>query len=374
MTDHAALADAIVAAAFGPADHGISGIDGGHVGVCPSCSVVLAGVRADASAVATYAAGDPAAWVRQRVLRAAGGRRSAWSGVARLFAIGLLAVAAVAGGVAGGGALLGLRTAAEGPPPPILADLVSGKPVIWKTSAVLLAADEVTVEANGATLHPARNPSKVGGDPGSLTYATLEIAWAEAGREQRINLYLAADATSWWMSEARAYDNVAVGAKPDWAMLGNLVGRQPLGQPFAGDLDLAGSGRAGPVHVRIAGAVLAMSPQRSYVDPAVGGGPLDGDPFAIGGPLRCSGILQLSPPDAERELAARGIRLSWRFTWKTGPDMGFAELRLHAPATGWISSTALGGDGELIVFVEDPARPMGDPIPFPKDCPAQSPA
>jgi hypothetical protein len=55
------------------------------------------------------------------------------------------------------------------------------------------------------------------------------------------------------------------------------------------------------------------------------------------------------------------------------PNTGYAELRLHAPATGYISSTALGSDGELIVFVEDPTRPESDPIEFPADCPPPSP-
>ena len=169
------------------------------------------------------------------------------------------------------------------------------------------------------------------------------------------------------MTEARAYDNV--GPNPDWAMLAGLVGRQPLGQPFRGDLDLSGDGRSGPVHVQITGAVLAMSPQPSYIDPPIGGGPLATDPFAVGGRLHCSGILQLPPIEAERELAARGIRLSCRFEWMTGPNAGYADKRLHAPATGWISSTALGSDGELIVAVEDPKRPMSDPIAIPADCP-----
>jgi hypothetical protein len=104
-------------------------------------------------------------------------------------------------------------------------------------------------------------------------------------------------------------------------------------------------------------------------DPPDGGVPLKTDPFAIGGPLHCSGILQMRPIDAEHHLLNRGIRLSWRFVTKTGPNMGFSDPRLRAPATGWISGTALGSDGELIVFVEDPAKPMANPIAAPADCP-----
>jgi hypothetical protein len=370
MTDHAWLADAIVRPTFGSPDPTMHVASDNHIAGCAACRAILAGVRSDAATIAAFDAGEPSVCVRRRVIAAADPDRRSWRDATRLLVLALLAIGALAGGIAGGGALLGLRIAAEDPPPvaqPALADLVAGKPIVWKSEAVLLAADDVTVLANGATLHPGSGPTKVHGDAGSLTYATLEIYWAELGLEQRIVLYLAADASSWWMTEARAYDNV--GPSPDWAMLDPLVGRRPLGEAFTGDLDLSGSGRSGPVHVRIAGAVLAMSPQASFVDPPIGGGPLATDPFADGGSLHCSGILQLKPLDAERELVARGIRLSWRFNWKTGPNTGYADLRLRAPATGWISSTALGSAGELIIFVEDPARAMGDPIAFPADCP-----
>jgi hypothetical protein len=377
MTDHAWLADAIVLPTFGSPDPTVHAAGDGHIAACPACRATLTAIRSDAATIAAFEAGEPSAWVRRRVLAASDPDRRSWRDATRLLVLGLLTIGALAGGIAGGGALLGLRIAAENPPPlpqPALSDLVAGKPIIWKSEAVLLAADDVTVLANGGTLHPGGpggGPTTVHGDPGSLKYATLEITWAEVGLEQRINLYLAADASSWWMTEARAYDNV--GPSPDWAMLDGLVGRRPLGQPFIGNLDMSGDGRGGPVHVHIAGAVLAMSPQPSYVDPTIGGGPLATDPFAPGGSLHCSGILQLKPLDAERELVARGIRLSWRFEWKTGPNTGYGELRLHAPATGYISNTALGSDGELIVFVEDPARPSSDQIGFPGDCPPPTP-
>jgi hypothetical protein len=372
MTDHAWLADAIVRPTFGSPDPAMHVTSDSHIAACPACRATLAAVRADAATIAAFDAGEPSAWVRRRVVAAAEPDRRSWRDVTRLLVLALLTIGALAGGIAGGGALLGLRIAADDPAPvrqPAVADLVAGKPIIWKSEAVLLAADDVTVLANGATLHPGGSggPAKVNGDPGSLTYATLEVFWAERGLEQRIFLYLAADASSWWMTEARAYDNV--GPSPDWAMLDPLAGRRRLGEAFTGDLDLSGSGRRGPVHVRISGAVLAMSPQPSFVDPPIGGGPLAKDPFAGGGSLHCSGILQLKPLDAERELVARGIRLSWRFNSKTGPKTGYADLRLRAPATGWISSTSLGSAGELIIFVEDPARPMSDPIAVPADCP-----
>ena len=370
MTDHAQLFDAIVRPAFGPmVGHGDNATVDDHLAECAACRATLASVRADEAAIGAFAAGDPSAWVRNRVLDTATDRRSSWRGASRLLVVGLLAVAAIAGGVAGAGALMGLRTVAEDPlPPPTLADLVAGKPIIWKNDAVLLAADAIELSANGKALHPGAQPTKVGGDPGSRERATLEVNWVEGGLDQRIHLSFGADAASWWMSEARAYDNV--GPSPKDATLGPLLTRQPVGQPFSGALDLGGVNGASVVRLRVTGAILVFAPQPSFVEPPGGGMPLKSDPFAFGGPLHCSGILQMRPVDAERDLVSRGIRLSWRFVTKTGPNTGFSDLRLQAPAIGWISGTALGSDGELIIFVEDPAKPMADPIAAPLDCPA----
>jgi hypothetical protein len=369
MIEHRWLEPAVVGSVFGPPDAEESAEVARHLAECPTCSALVGAIRRDEAAIAAFDAGEPSPSIRRRVLdhAASGGRTGL--GPLRLLAFAVLLGAALLGGVAGAGALL-KETPADGDPatgPRDLSDLVAGKPIVWKTPAILLAADDVRVEANGRVLRPAAVQSQIHGDPGSLTYATLEVGWAESGVEQRINLYFAADATSWWMTEARAYDNVP--PSPDWAMLGgDLLGRQRLGQPFRGDIDLLGLGRKGEVRLRIDGAVLAMSPQRSYIEPPGGGVRLAGDPFAPGGKLRCSGILQLRPADAQREILARGMRLSWRFEWSTGPDTGYADLRLVPPPTGFISSTAVGSDGELIVFVEDPARPMGQRATFPPEC------
>ena len=44
----------------------------------------------------------------------------------------------------------------------------------------------------------------------------------------------------------------------------------------------------------------------------------------------------------------------------------------RAPETGFISDTAVGTSGELIVFVQDPVAPFGDPAARPNDCAAGS--
>ena len=370
MIEHRWLEPAVVGSVFGPPDARESAEVARHLTECPTCSALVGAIRRDEAAIAGFDAGEPSPSVRRRVLvhATSGGRTGI--GPMRLLALAILLGAALLGGVAGAGALL-KEAPTDGDPatgPADLSALVAGKPIVWKAAAILLAADDVRVEANGRTLHPPAVPLQLHGDPGSLTYATLEVGWAEGGVEQRINLYFAADATSWWVTEARAYDNVP--PTPDWAMLGGnlLQDRQRLGQPFQGDIDLMGLGRKGDVRLRIDGAVLAMSPQRSYIEPPGGGVRLSGDPFAPGGKLHCSGILQLRPADAQREILARGLRLSWRFESSTGPNTGFAELRLDPPPLGFISSTAIGSDGELIVFVEDPARPSGERATFPPEC------
>jgi hypothetical protein len=370
MTEHAWLADAIVRPAFdGPpllapdaVDHGVD---------CAECRTTLARIRSDGAALAALDPGAPAPWVRRKVL-AATTRQRAWRSPARLLVLALVTIGVAAGGIVGVGALSAARTGPEASVlvPDQAVDL-SGKAIVWRSKAVALGADEVTIEANGVTFRPGRVASvHATGDPGNLKYATLELTWVEAGIEERLNLYLQADATQWSVSQIGTYDNR--GPNAEFANVRPGLAPTPLGQPFRGDIDVMAQGGAGPVHTRISGAVLAFTPQASFVDPLVGGGPLARDPFEPGGPLHCSGILQLTPVEAERELLSRGIRLSWRFEWKTGPNTGYGELRLQAPPTGWISRTRLGGDGELIVFVEDPARPSGERAPFPPECPAPS--
>ena len=75
--------------------------------------------------------------------------------------------------------------------------------------------------------------------------------------------------------------------------------------------------------------------------------------------------------DAERALQAFGYRLSWRFEYCNGPEH---RVRREGPerrrTIGFISETAIGSDGELIVFVEDPARPSRAARAVPAGLPA----
>jgi hypothetical protein len=370
MIDHAqALEVVLVRPAFRATtaeDHEADG----HVARCSTCGPRVEAVRRDAGAIARHDAGEPAPWVRSRV-REQASRRDGSLGALRLLAVAILLGALVVGGVAGAGALLqGMPDEPTAAVPQDLSAAIAGKRVQWKTDVVLLAADDVAVTANGKTYRPLQPKVGVHSDPGSLDYWTLEVTWSE-GLEQRINLYFAADASSWWVSEVRAYDGVA--PSPDWAGFPKQTYfRTPHGRAYTGDIELDGLGRAGPVHLSIPGAILAVSPQQSFVAPPGGGVALKDDPFRPGGELHCSGILQLAPQQAETRLRALGLRLSWRLSWKTGPNTGYAERANAAPATGFISNAAIGSNGELIVFVEDPTRPSMAAATFPPDCPAPS--
>jgi hypothetical protein len=343
-----------------------------HLATCNACLREAAGLRADLALVARLDVPAPSARLRERVRLAVAAGDSAGSGwsLATIAAVGLLA-AAVLGATLGVGAFLSQRDdpiSQVDPNDNLALAALQDKRIVWKTAVVQLGADSVTVDANGSTLHAESPQMKVSSDPGSLTSWTLEVVWLEAGLDQRLTLYFKADAVSWWIDEVRVYDNL--GPNPEWASFprGPLF-RTPLGQAFSGDIDLAGQGRAGPVRLQIDGAILAVAPQRSFAAPPGGGVPLASDPFALGGPLRCSGILQLRPSDAERALQGFGYRLSWRLETASGPNTGYSDLQL-SPPDGMITGTGLGPDGELIIFVSDPARPFGGrAATLPPDCP-----
>jgi hypothetical protein len=347
-----------------------------HIAACEACSREAAALRTDLALVSRFEVPPPHDDVRMRVRAAAiaGDIGSGTWNLATIAAVGLLAAALV-------GAALGAASWLNQPNEPLTnvnaneASLaaIEGKRIRWETEVVRLGADSVTIDANGTALHAETPLLRVSSDPGSLTAWSLEVTWLEANLDQRLNVYFNADRTSWWIEGLQVYDNVR--PEPDWAAFPRGPHfRTLLGQPFVGDIDLVGVGRAGPVRLRIDGAILAVSPQPSFVEPPGGGVFLKTDPFLPGGPLRCSGILQLAPREAEAVLETFGYRLSWRFVTATGPNAGFSDKLLKAPPVGYISETAIGSDGELIVFVADPARPMGPPAEFPPDCPPPSPS
>ena len=225
---------------------------------------------------------------------------------------------------------------------------------------------------------PASPRSPSSSDPGDATYRTLEATWQEHGVEQRLYLYFGGDATSWWVDEIRIYNGAQQG---EWLYATGQFFRSPLGTVWRGNLDIemrdADHVGGTPARVHFGGLALASRPFDGVNEPPAGVGVVLGTadrPFGPGGPLHCSGILQMTPAQAEAQLLALGYSLSWRLDRTTGPNTGFAEPTKRAPAGVIIEEPSPGQDGELIVFV----APFGDeravPIPFPDDCPVAGPS
>ena len=245
-----------------------------------------------------------------------------------------------------------------------------GNVVGWKTEVVDLRATDFWIEAAGKRFH-GTSQVRVSSDPGSATSRTLELTWLEHGAEMRMNIYFGGDETTWWIEEIRTYDGTA---QPDWLSYPVPEIRAPLGQAWEGNVELVSmrSDRAGrgPGTLHFGTLQVATVAARLINVPPGGGIVLkeNDDPFAPGGVLHCTDILQLPPKEAERVLLGLGYRLSWRLTWSTGSNTGYSQPSERAP-DGYISMTAVGTSGELIIFVQDPARPMGGPATYPEDCP-----
>jgi hypothetical protein len=347
-----------------------------HLAVCPACRTVATAMDRDAEALRTLDLGPVPVAVRADVAIAAehrgrGGSIGRW-GV--IVAVGALLIAGIGGGVIGGGGSRGGATpgpsdgSASGAPANAVPDQIT-----WKTDVALLAAQGFSVQAGDKTFS-ARVPAKVTSDPGDATYRTLEAAWNELGTEMRVNLYFSGDATTWWVSEIRAYDGKAI-PKAEWMTATGRWFQSPIGQTWTGDIDvpLKGVGIGGSLH--LAGATIATHAVDNVSEP-LGGGQAVGEndrPFAFGGRLHCSGILQMAPADAEAALLSLGYRLSWRRITTTGPNTGYAEAMPHAPDGVIGEEPAPGSSGELIVFVAPFGDPQAKPIPYPSDCPVADP-
>lgn len=124
-----------------------------------------------------------------------------------------------------------------------------GRSISLGTPQVRLDAESITVAVNGRTFRPVGDDVKVNSDPGTPAYTTLEVTWFEDGVEMRINLYFAADATHWWITEMRTYDGRTPG---EWITDEGVGYRTPRGQAYEGDLGF------GPL--RMTGVRLTVNP------------------------------------------------------------------------------------------------------------------
>jgi hypothetical protein len=140
----------------------------------------------------------------------------------------------LAGAVLAVGALVVGAVAAPVPAPTKKTE--EKNPVEWGANGVSLKAADFGIEANGATFTTKDQKVAVRGDKGNATYKTLELTWQEGGVEMRMNLYLAADAESWWVSEARTYNGKKGG---EWVTYKGPLCKAKLGEAFKGDVELA---------------------------------------------------------------------------------------------------------------------------------------
>ncbi len=135
----------------------------------------------------------------------------------------------------------------------------------WQTRTVSFAATSLVIDAGSQRFFGSPD-SIVSSDPGSPTYTTLEVIWREHDTEMRLNFYLAADETTWWVSEIRTYDGRPMGEIPgtagsaDWITYRGTFFRTPLGEPFVGDVDLSSSEGHVAGRLRIEDLSLSFTP------------------------------------------------------------------------------------------------------------------
>ena len=356
MIDHSTARHALATSVdFALADDEAVALEA-HLRSCAACRSFDAGLHSDAAVLRDLDFGPVPVAVRANVAIAAerrGGGMGRWFAVV---AVGALLVVALGGGMLGVG---GPSTTGLGS---------NGNPVHWQTDVVELTAEDFWIEADGRRFTASVPRVSVSSDHGNATYRTLEVTWQEHGVEMRLNLYFGGDQQSWWVRKIRIYNGRTPG---DWVTVGDDPGwigtwfKAPRGGLAVGDLDLSAPGGA----LHIAGLTLRSAPFDGVNVPAGGGAPVPAGPvnlFGPGEPLHCSGILQMTPVEAEQALLGLGFRLSWRYVTDDG---GYWDPRREAPDGVIGEPVAFGTEGELII----PVIKFGDqgavPIPFPADCP-----
>jgi hypothetical protein len=120
-------------------------------------------------------------------------------------------------------------------------------PIHWDTQVVRLGADAFTIEAGDRSFGQQMASLDLHSDPGVATYRTLELIWHEQGTEMRLNMYFAADDTSWWVSEIRTYNGQHPG---DWIYYYGEFFRTPKGAIYTGDVDLTSTPNS-PIHGKL---------------------------------------------------------------------------------------------------------------------------
>ena len=140
-------------------------------------------------------------------------------------------------------------------------------PFAWTTSRVAFTANTFTIDVGGQRFSPTGVKVDVNTDPGDATYATLELSWQQHQVPMNVNIYLAADATSWWVTEMRTYNGKS-GTDADWLTFMGEQFRTPAGGTYAGDVDLTATEGGVTSHVQIGGMTLALLPSSQQRTPS----------------------------------------------------------------------------------------------------------
>jgi len=134
----------------------------------------------------------------------------------------------------------------------------------WTTSRVVFTSNTFTIDVGGQRYSPTGVHVDVNTDPGDATYATLELSWQEHGVPMNVNIYFAADAANWWVTEMRTYNGKAP-ASADWVTFMGDQFRTPLGGTYSGDVDLTATEGGVTSHLQIGGMTLALLPSTNTV-------------------------------------------------------------------------------------------------------------
>jgi hypothetical protein len=274
--------------------------------------------------------------------------------------------------------------AEDSPAPPAPSGEAAGSAVVWDSGSVRFEADSFELRIGDQVFHGS-GPAEVDSDPGDSESRTLEVFWHERGVEQRMNLYFGADESDWWLTEVRTYDgsedgdwiNYALVDEPSSEML-----RTPRGSTHAGDVRFLGWGR-------VTGELIIEGLELTAFAPGTGPAAHSGCRMAVppeqvdevrptdeGQPHYESGYTDMSAAEVETLLTELGLCFEFRYSYPTGPEVdgsqvGYSERWCTAPPDGRVDDALYGGQGAIIVFVEDDQiRELREQPPAGWNCPA----
>jgi hypothetical protein len=204
----------------------------------------------------------------------------------------------------------------------------------------------------------------VASDPGDPASRTLEWTWQQHGVEMRLNLYLASDGATWWVSEIRTYNGLERGG---WLTATGRFFEHPMGSAYDGPVEVTlPDADAGSSIGRLRIDRLVLLPTFTAVQPSwttgpvgesVDGGPVAAiDAFAPGQLLHCSGAEAMTPRQLALHARSRGYPVEYRFM-----KDGFSSAQ-EPPAGSVLTDALWGSSGQLIIMASAPAEPFEDQV------------